>query len=606
MANGNNDKDFSGNETSKISNYGVNIPSLSQILSTIAILDRFRNTHVRSDFVTGGVIQYEKEAYTDILIGLDVLRNAIRPIWRNRGENFLEAATHLILLNSQHDTLFKPELDIPHRTYGEWNQLMKKIAESKYWDEMGRILLNDNPGNLAVTNEYNERNDHIQEFTKKQGQPTSPRHGQRTRKVSENASNATCTDIDTSFVEELSSSESESSPASNFNRNRRTSPKNKSKNTSAGENAYVLQQPKEVVAPMKFDLEGSVTMKRFLHDYEKYFYAKFTGGSHACTQELIKFLPPEVEKVYSALGGPELKFREMEEELIKWHSTTRRYGTRYYKEQLQNIRKDPDETLATYARRLKQLGLKAYPNQVASMFQELRHRFFKTVPPYFRMKLENKEDMRVEMGKPKKIPWFEIVQLAEREDKRRSRNNDHMETHYGAFSCPCHLQWNNSPDPSSDSRWDTKRQTETDLVVNFNNNNRVRGNYQSSGGSRMTTRGRKYSQQTRPASSSSNTPAPTTYPNNLNNDEKTGNTSEVPFCHWCGKLGHLEEGCWRKTGKCLICGSSEHRLPDCQSFKPNVPTITCSQCSGNHLGKDCPNRYQNQVLYSENLNALNQ
>ena len=624
MANGNavdnnndNSKDVPGNEASNNNNYVVEVTSLSQKLRTIAILDRFRSTHVRSDFITGEVVQMEKDAFTEILRGLDVLKNAISPMWKNSNarESYVEAANHLILLDSQHDALFMPELDIPHRTYGEWNQLMKKIADSKYWDNIGKLTLNDAPGNLAVTNESNERkwNDHVQEFNKKHGQQTSPRIGKSNRNLTKIVPSVKSSDSDTSFVEELSSSESEASQIFKFNRNRRKSPTNKSKTTPTGEHAFVLQPPKEVVAPMKFDLDGSITMKRFLHEYEKYFYAKFNGGSHACTQELIKFLPPEVEKVYSALGGPELKFREMEEELIKWHSTTRKYGTRYYKEKLQTIRKDPDETLTTYARRLRQLGLRAYPNQVDIMYQEIRHRFVKTVPPYFRMKLENKEDMRVEMGKSKKIPWNEVVQLAEQEDKRRSRNNDHMETHYGAFSCPGQLQWNSSPDPNSDSIWDTNWQTETDLMVNFNNNNRGRGNYQSRGGSRMATRGRQVSQPSRPTDStlanpnaSSNNSNPITNTNNQYSEEKTGNSSGVQFCHWCGKLGHLESGCWRKTGKCLICGSSEHRLPDCQSFKPNVPTITCSQCSGNHLGKDCPNRNQNQVLYSENLNALNQ
>ena len=587
MANGSANNDTVCTDGTERNDYVMNINTLSQKLTIIAILDRFRSTHVRSDFIIGEIVQNEQDAYTDILRGLDVLRNVVNPIWKNRNArgNYLEAANELILLTSQHNSIFMPNLDIPHRTYGEWNKLIEKIADSTYWDNIGKLTMKENSGNPAVTNENNERkwNTHLQNLEKNQdkiGQPSVRRSPKPTKKEP----TVETIDSETSFVEELTSSESESLSDENDCKNRRIQRKKKSnKRNSLEQGGYILQ-PKEVVSPMKFDLDGSITMKRFLHEYEKYFYEKFSGGSHACTQELIKFLPPEVEKVYHALGGPELKFREMEEELIKWYSTTKRYGTRYYKEKLQYIRKEQDETLTTYARRLKQLGLKAYPNQTDRMFQEIRHRFFKTVPPYFRMKLENKEDMRVEMGKSKKIPWIEVVQLAEQEDKRRSRNSDHMETHYGAFNYPGQLQWYSTPgiyNDDGDGSW----QYEMEMMANFNNTpgaGRGRGNYPSRGRARapVANRGRQYSQQQRPLSSATN--AATTTNTNANNSEvKSKNSSEALFCHWCGKLGHLEEGCWRKTGKCLICGSSDHRLQDCQSFKPNVPAINCSQCSGN-------------------------
>ena len=38
----------------------------------------------------------------------------------------------------------------------------------------------------------------------------------------------------------------------------------------------------------------------------------------------------------------------------------------------------------------------------------------------------------------------------------------------------------------------------------------------------------------------------------------------VPIsCSYCGKMGHNENTCWKKTGDCLRCGSSEHRIKDC-------------------------------------------
>ncbi|XP_071921821.1 uncharacterized protein [Coffea arabica] len=34
-------------------------------------------------------------------------------------------------------------------------------------------------------------------------------------------------------------------------------------------------------------------------------------------------------------------------------------------------------------------------------------------------------------------------------------------------------------------------------------------------------------------------------------------------CGYCRKAGHTEDGCWRKEGKCLRCGSSKHQIAGC-------------------------------------------
>ena len=34
-------------------------------------------------------------------------------------------------------------------------------------------------------------------------------------------------------------------------------------------------------------------------------------------------------------------------------------------------------------------------------------------------------------------------------------------------------------------------------------------------------------------------------------------------CNFCKKMGHDEKNCWRRTNKCLICGSSDHQLLQC-------------------------------------------
>ncbi|XP_071933807.1 uncharacterized protein [Coffea arabica] len=40
-------------------------------------------------------------------------------------------------------------------------------------------------------------------------------------------------------------------------------------------------------------------------------------------------------------------------------------------------------------------------------------------------------------------------------------------------------------------------------------------------------------------------------------------TTPQATCGYCRKAGHTEDGCWRKEGKCLRCGSSEHQIASC-------------------------------------------
>ncbi|XP_027184046.1 uncharacterized protein LOC113782353 [Coffea eugenioides] len=35
------------------------------------------------------------------------------------------------------------------------------------------------------------------------------------------------------------------------------------------------------------------------------------------------------------------------------------------------------------------------------------------------------------------------------------------------------------------------------------------------------------------------------------------------ICGYCNKPNHTEAECWRKQGKCLICGSAEHQISSC-------------------------------------------
>ncbi|XP_073045319.1 uncharacterized protein [Primulina eburnea] len=48
-------------------------------------------------------------------------------------------------------------------------------------------------------------------------------------------------------------------------------------------------------------------------------------------------------------------------------------------------------------------------------------------------------------------------------------------------------------------------------------------------------------------------------------------------CGYCGLPNHEEEKCWRKSGKCLICGSEQHRIQDCPKRTQKTQPTTKSK-----------------------------
>lgn len=54
----------------------------------------------------------------------------------------------------------------------------------------------------------------------------------------------------------------------------------------------------------------------------------------------------------------------------------------------------------------------------------------------------------------------------------------------------------------------------------------------------------------------------------ISTGEPSGSVAKVVKCNHCGRNGHTIAECWLKLGRCLKCGSAEHRLTACPKFVP--------------------------------------
>ncbi|XP_027169681.1 uncharacterized protein LOC113769431 [Coffea eugenioides] len=57
-------------------------------------------------------------------------------------------------------------------------------------------------------------------------------------------------------------------------------------------------------------------------------------------------------------------------------------------------------------------------------------------------------------------------------------------------------------------------------------------------------------------------------------------TTPQVTCGYCRKAGHTEDGCWRKEGKCLRYGSSEHQIAGCPKTLEGGTPISRQATSG--------------------------
>ncbi|XP_073017826.1 uncharacterized protein [Primulina eburnea] len=48
-------------------------------------------------------------------------------------------------------------------------------------------------------------------------------------------------------------------------------------------------------------------------------------------------------------------------------------------------------------------------------------------------------------------------------------------------------------------------------------------------------------------------------------------------CGYCGLANHNEDKCWRKNGKCLVCGSDQHRIQECPQKSRPLPAPTAQK-----------------------------
>jgi hypothetical protein len=300
-----------------------------------------------------------------------------------------------------------------------------------------------------------------------------------------------------------------------------------------------IYYPRDVVVPREFDINGKQSLKKFLEGFERYFQSKYDGTQRDCSQELARFITGEVKEAYDALGGSHVKYRDIKPSLLQWYKAQSVGKSHRCQAEFKQMVMKEGETYKLYCMRLCEVAYRAFPSDEKECVKQLKKKVMNSTPSWFAKCLEKKEEMKVMLKVGKNITWGEIVEIAERQDKKikkaalNSDNEDEMRIRLAKLKC--HVS-----DVGITGREVVRSSADTRVYRNSQVNKRMVDN--------------------------------------------------IPICDYCDRRGHTAEYCWRKKGACTICGSMEHLFRECPKyvadFKGRRPS--CFRCSGDHLVKDCP------------------
>ena len=319
-----------------------------------------------------------------------------------------------------------------------------------------------------------------------------------------------------------------------------------------------LQRPKNFVPPSKFDGSDGTSLNTFFREYETYFDGCFEGSDRQKAKQLAEFLGGPIKTAYEAMEGHKMSYNCVKPKLYSWYKTQRTNTRRKAEIEFGSAKMRERDSLSIYALRLERIASKAFPDP-RECERQLIKKFTKTVPRNFNKALDYAEKNLVLMGTGRKLQWKQILNLAEEDDrKHKYRGDEQSEGSDGAIESAV---WFSRPPTQP---W--KRENRKTVLVSP---------------PRQAERTVTFGEQ--------NSPSPSR-PKQFQRG--------FPVCSWCGRRGHVTDGCWLRKGWCSACGSPEHKREDCTSPtpRPSETSPPCPVCGGEHWGKDCPNATLNRNL----------
>ena len=266
---------------------------------------------------------------------------------------------------------------------------------------------------------------------------------------------------------------------------------------------------REVVVPPVFDLEGPVSLSKYLKGYEWYFQSKYAGNQRECSQELSRFISGELKEVYEVVGGHHSRYWDIKPKLLEWYRSQRMSQDKQYQQSLRKVAHKQGESIKLYCMRLEEMVSRAYPGDPKRQSKEARQKVMETAPTSFVKQIDKKKELKRMLRMGKSVSWSEIMEIAEEFDKQQKR---------------------------------AVRTRGDDLDARLN---------------KLYVAAVQGGDDDQPSRGMQRAPA-----------VKTGGVNDEG-CSFCHNPNHVMEDCWRRLGRCLLCGSDKHLFKDCPRHRAN-------------------------------------
>ena len=369
-----------------------------------------------------------------------------------------------------------------------------------------------------------------------------------------------------------------------------------------------MRQPKEAVSPGRFSGEKGTSLREFLTDFDNYFSVKYDGNERQKSQLLGNHLEGPAKRAFEAVDGARMNYSLLKPELLSWYVGERTSLRRKSESEFRKARIMPSDSFKIFALRLERLAAIAFPESLADCERQLCRKFRQAVPDQFKRVLAEGERSLALHGNRKKLNWDGIVKLAESEDRHQRERREDMssenETDDGVSV------WYSRPTRTVFDSEESDHPGRPRKRVSFENNNRYQRFDSPPSRSVSSLRGSPFNRggPSRGNGSPRDNVSPRGNSSPRENFSARGSPSfqvssppsrgrrvfsnqrrSPPVCDWCGKIGHVEDDCWMKSGACLSCGNPNHLRDDCPKNRDERTNFhpTCSYCKGPHLGKDC-------------------
>ena len=284
-----------------------------------------------------------------------------------------------------------------------------------------------------------------------------------------------------------------------------------------------------------FDENAGIDLEEYIERFEEYYRDCYKGGKHLRLKELEKQLTGRTLEGLRSVRQNDDEYETVRRKLIKWYEGEEETRKELAKRKFEKAAMKPQETKLMYSNRLLQLFKLANPKKKFDKSPVLISKFQQTVNKRMRRIIENQifmhkiDDTKMSWRKVQKCAKiYDLENEARKKEKSSSENEEEEEVVVINFSKEA-----NENKIYKKNYWD--RVPNNNRYENYNNN--------------------EYN-----------------YNKHWQNNQIKNDRQQFQFnCNFCGKKGHKEVDCRKKSGACFICGRTNHYAINCHenmNYKP--------------------------------------